>query len=366
LLRILRRDFDGPGFVHQLVEQKEKSMRRSIILAIAIVGSGLLAGCDQNVKTGGGSGPVSGAAAGSSANNVNAQLEHCDKALGTLAIEEDTTSPWYAVLTGQYRLPATTPLIRLMIQQSNCFVIVERGHAMQMMQRERALADSGELRSGSKMGAGQMVAADYTVSPSIQFAQQTGGGGAQAVASSFSKTAALGAIMGGIRQMEAATTLLLIDNRSGVQVAAAEGSARKTDFDFGALIGVGHVGVGVSGWQSTPEGKLLAGAFMDSYNQMIRALRSYAPQHASKALGTGGSLAVEGAEHAAADNATGAGQGAAVASAQARLIDMGLLQGKADGIAGPATRAAISKFQKIRGLPVTGELDGPTADALSH
>jgi curli biogenesis system outer membrane secretion channel CsgG len=47
----------------------------------------------------------------------------------------------------------------MMIQQSNCFVVVERGAAMQNMQAERSLRDSGEMRQGSNMGAGQMVAA---------------------------------------------------------------------------------------------------------------------------------------------------------------------------------------------------------------
>jgi curli biogenesis system outer membrane secretion channel CsgG len=37
-------------------------------------------------------------------------------------------------------------LIRMMIQQSNCFIVVERGAGMQNMMQERALADSGQLQ----------------------------------------------------------------------------------------------------------------------------------------------------------------------------------------------------------------------------
>lgn len=61
------------------------------------------------------------------------------------------------------------PVLRAMIQQPNCFVVVERGRAMQNMMQERNLERSGEAREGSNFGTGQMVAADYTMNPSIQF-----------------------------------------------------------------------------------------------------------------------------------------------------------------------------------------------------
>ena len=47
-----------------------------------------------------------------------------------------------------------------MIQQSNCFIVVERGRAFANMQGERALMAQGQTRAGSNMGGGQIVAAD--------------------------------------------------------------------------------------------------------------------------------------------------------------------------------------------------------------
>ena len=44
------------------------------------------------------------------------------------------------------------------------------------MNRERQLMQSGQLRNTSNIGAGQMVAADYTVSPEIMFAEKTASG----------------------------------------------------------------------------------------------------------------------------------------------------------------------------------------------
>ncbi len=53
-----------------------------------------------------------------------------------------------------------------MIQQSNCFQVVERGAGMQNMMPERALAAGGQMQAGCNIGRGQMVAADFIVTPS--------------------------------------------------------------------------------------------------------------------------------------------------------------------------------------------------------
>ncbi len=97
-----------------------------------------------------------------------------------MAVDENQGDPWYSWFRQNYQLESTEPIIRLMIQQSNCFVIVERGKVFNNMMQERALADSGEVRAGSHFGKGQMVSADYTMSPSVTISQQdTGGLGAR-------------------------------------------------------------------------------------------------------------------------------------------------------------------------------------------
>lgn len=52
------------------------------------------------------------------------------------------------------------------------------------------------------------------------------------------------------------------------------------------------------------------------------------------------------------------------ARAQARLAELGYDVGKADGIIGPRTRAALQAYQRKQGLDVTGALDQPTLAAL--
>lgn len=249
----------------------------------------LFAGC-ATTPTIGASGAktvATGSAGGATADNANSQLERCDRTLGTLSIVEDANQPWVRQLTAQYRTQSTVPLLRLIIQQSNCFAVVERGQAFNNMQTERALMQSGELRSTSNLHKGQMVAADYTMTPSITFDQKgTGGlggsffGGIGAVASY---------VAGSMKSNEASTMLLLTDNRSGIQLAAAEGSAR--NWDFGLMGDFWNRGLGTAnGFSNTPQGKVLAAAFMDSYNQMVRAVRNYKAQSVAGGMGNGGVL----------------------------------------------------------------------------
>lgn len=244
-------------------------------------------------EVGGGSkGAVTGAAGGATAEGANSALERCDQALGTIGVVEDQAAPWYHQLQS-YKLGSTVPVLRMMIQQSNCFVVVERGAAMRNMQMERALRDSGEMRQGSNMGPGQMVAADYTMSPSIQFSQNTGGMGG-ALGGLSRSLGVIGALAGGIKTNEASTTLIMIDNRSGVQLAAAEGTAKNTDFAlFGSTFGWAG-GAAAGGYSNTPEGKIIIAAFADSYNQLVKAVRNYRAQTVKGGLGTGGALGVQG------------------------------------------------------------------------
>ncbi len=240
---------------------------------------------------GGSKTPVTGAAGGATEEGASSQLERCDESLGTLAVVEDQSAPWYGQLS-QYKLGSTIPVLRMMVQQSNCFVVVERGRAMNNMMQERALEQSGEMREGSSFGKGQLVAADYTMSPSITFSQKGTSGLGGAIGGLFGRVA--GAVAGGLKSNEASTTLIMIDNRSGVQLAAAEGSAKNYDFNLVGGMFCGGVGGGAGGYTNTPEGKILTAAFMDSYNKLVRAVRKYEAQTVEGGLGTGGKLGVQG------------------------------------------------------------------------
>ena len=263
-----------------------------LCISVALVTALGLAECGATEPVlGGSSTTATGGAGGATSEGASSQLERCDESFGTMAVVEDQGAPWYGDLA-QYKLGSTVPVLRMMVQQSNCFVVVERGRAMSNMMQERALEQSGEMREGSSFGKGQMVAADYTMSPSITFSKKGTGGVGGALGGVFGRVA--GAVAGGLKSNEASTTLLLIDNHSGVQLAAAEGSAKNFDFAVGGGIFGGVAGGALGGYTDTPEGKILTAAFMDSYNKLVRAVRNYKAQTVKGGLGTGGRLGVQG------------------------------------------------------------------------
>lgn len=249
------------------------------------------------MQMGGDNTVATGSAAGGSAQNANSQLVHCASPLGTVALDEHTQDNWYVILTSQYQLPGTTPVLRLIVQQSNCFMVVDRGAGLDAAMQERQLAQSGELRRGSNYHKGQMVSADYTIVPSVTFSNSNAGGGVAGLAGLIPGVGGLlaGAAAGGVHAKSASTMLILDDNRSGVQVAAASGSAKNFDFGgFGAMFG-GTAAGGLGAYTNTAQGKVVVAAFVDSYNNLVKSLRNYKAQHIDGGPGTGGKLHVQGA-----------------------------------------------------------------------
>jgi curli biogenesis system outer membrane secretion channel CsgG len=271
--------------------------RLSLIAVLALTGCANMPMGSMNTGDTGAKTVVTGAAGGSTTANANSALPKCDRPLGTLGVNEDQGEPWFLQFQRDTRLTSTTPLIRLMVQQSNCFVVVERGSAgLNSLNRERAFAASGELRSNSNLGKGQLVAADFTLTPSIVFSEHTGG--------AFAGVGGIiGGVAGALSKKEASVTLTLIENRSGVQIAASEGSSSK--FDFGGLGGLFGGGVGgvFGGYTKTPQGKVITASFLDAYSQMVEAVKNYRQQNVQGGLGTGrGGLQVQGAEQFPANN----------------------------------------------------------------
>ncbi|OUL99260.1 CsgG/HfaB family protein [Variovorax sp. JS1663] len=261
-----------------------------------------LAGCqttDMQMGSQGAKTVATGSAAGAASANTSSALERCPSPLGTVSLIENQQAGWYTILRNEYRLPPTANLLRLLIQQSNCFVVVERGAAgMNAMTRERELMQSGEMRQGSNFGRGQMVASDYGLSPEIVFNNSDAGGAGAALGGLVGRgrySNVLGQLGASLQTKEASTLLTLIDNRSGVQVAASEGSASKTDFGgFISLAGGSGAG-GLGGYTNTAQGKVIAAAFMDAFNQMVVSLRNYKAQTVQgQGLGGGGRLGVDG------------------------------------------------------------------------
>lgn len=225
-------------------------------------------------KLGGGqeAGQPSGSAGPDGAQGEAKELEKCDKPYGTLAVAEAQDAVISHLL--QYGLPSPTGVIRMMVQQSNCFVLVERGRAMNNILQERQLAESGQLRAGSNMGKGQMVTADYVLTPDAVFSSKDSGGVGAALGGFGVFGAVAGVVAGGLKFKSAQTSMILADARSSLQIAAAQGNAEKTDWGIGGLaVGAGGAGA-VGAYTNTPEGKMIAASYLDNWNNIVRSIRN--------------------------------------------------------------------------------------------
>ena len=70
-----------------------------------------------------------------------AQIPVCSHRIGTLAIVPPDQEWWR-----EYNLGSPEAIIKVFVQQSGCFTLVNRDRSMASRNMERALADSGELQ----------------------------------------------------------------------------------------------------------------------------------------------------------------------------------------------------------------------------
>ena len=267
------------------------SVRASLVLGLMAV----LSGCVATTPTvgGGSASPTTGATAGATVTGANDQLERCNETLGVLRIEEDLSSPWYRYYGS--RLGSTAPLLSMLVMQSNCFVVVERGTGERSIAAETERARGDEARESSTRGKGQQVVADYLLKPEIVMNNQGNQGGTLGGVGRL-LPGVLGVLAGAasVKQNEVGTVLTVVDIRSTVRLAAAEGYSKNTNFSFGG-IGIGSLGaLGGSAYSRTDEGKLISSAFVDAYNKLVVAVRQYKAQTVRGGLGQGGTLGVSG------------------------------------------------------------------------
>jgi len=250
----------------------------AVLSASALMSSPVWADGPLATKKGSGGSEVQGSS-GPAGSQGDTGQERCDKPMGAMAVVEP--QDYVAQSLSSYGLQSPTGIIRMMIQQSNCFIVVERGIGMQNMMQERALQESGELRQNSNMGGGQMVSADFVLTPAIVFQENNAGGlgGALGGLLPGSRGRVVGAVAGGLKFKEAQTSMLVADARSGVQVASAEGSARKADLSLGTALWGGGAAGAAGGYANTNEGKILAASLMDNYNNIVRSVRNQPSLH---------------------------------------------------------------------------------------
>lgn len=215
-----------------------------------------------------------------------AEIPVCTRQLGTLAIVEPEKQWWR-----ELNLGSPEAIIKVFVQRSGCFKLVNRGGAMRSRAMERALAEQGELQKGSNMGAGQVKVADYFLEPDIVTANQNSGGGGVgaglggAIGGLFGGGAGsvIGGVVGGInvKKGEANVTLSLVNARTTEEEALTEGYFRKRDLSFALGGGAGWWGgfgaAGGYGYQNTEIGQIIVLAYLDAYKKLVAQLGGVSP-----------------------------------------------------------------------------------------
>jgi curli biogenesis system outer membrane secretion channel CsgG len=202
-----------------------------------------------------------------------AELPNCARPLGTVALAEPETRWW-----GDLGLGSPEALIRVYIQKSHCFRLVNRSNrGTQNMLQERALNAGGEMRRGGSIGKGQMVEADFTVIPDIVTSNNNKDGmNIGGLLGAFVPGIG-GALLGGIslKKRSANVVLSVVDNKSSEEFVA-EGQSKKSDLGFGAGAGVfggGMLGAGgATGYDNTEMGQVIALAYLDAYTKLVENL----------------------------------------------------------------------------------------------
>jgi len=206
------------------------------------------------------------------------QIPVCAKPIGVLAVVEPENQWWR-----ELNLGSPEAIIKVFVQNSHCFTIVNRGRSMQSRAMERAMADQGELQQGSNLGKGQVKAADYFLEPNIVTANQNSGGGGAGAA-----IGALGGLFGGggrfvgglagginVKKGEANVTLSVVNART-TEEFVVEGYARKKDISWGAGGAggwwSGFAAAGASGYQNTEIGQVIVLAYLDAYTKLVGQL----------------------------------------------------------------------------------------------
>jgi hypothetical protein len=201
--------------------------------------------------------------------DLTPELPHCDRALGTAAVQEPQTRWWEGM-----GLSSPEVLIKLFASRSGCLRMVDRNGGLAMHNEEESLAQSGDLRRGSNIGRGQVASADFFLVPDIANSNSdSGGNNIGAVAGSF--------LPGGrTKRSEAQVLITLTDARTTEQLYVAEGAAKKTDVSFGAGGGGGGWGgfaaLAGGGYSNTDIGKVITAAYFNAFIDLVHYMQSNA------------------------------------------------------------------------------------------
>lgn len=222
------------------------------------------------------------------------EVPRCDRSLGTVALVEERSaaSPADGMPAGMAALIRMAeaqnggsqrvdplPLLKLLVAQSGCFQIVDRGEGFDALQRERQLAAGGSVAGANNQAT--LKAADYLLQAKVLYSDNDSGGSGGGLGSMFPGG------LGFKQKVKASQTMLtLVEVKTGIQQAVATGSARKKDLSIlgGGLLTNSGIGALGGSYTSTDMGKITSLAMLDALKKlMTQAQGRLAPAAAASA-----------------------------------------------------------------------------------
>lgn len=208
------------------------------------------------------------------------EVPRCERPLGTIALVEERSAASTAeglpagmaalirmaeAQNGGSQRVDPLPLLKMLVAQSGCFQVVDRGAGFDALQRERELAAGGSVAGASNHAT--LKAADYLLQAKVVYSDNDSGGSGGGLGSMFPGG------LGFKQKVKASQTMLtLVEVKTGIQQAVATGSARKKDL---SILGGGiltNAGVGALGgtYTSTDMGKIASLAMLDAFSKLTR------------------------------------------------------------------------------------------------
>ena len=243
-------------------------------LSMIVIAVAVLAGCKPaGIETGNAGGLATGSAGQKQSSGETRKIEKCDAPLATLGVIENPNG--YTYTSGTGGLPSSpVPLVRLMLQQSGCFRVVDRNLGLKGTKQELDLQESGLTRKDSTVNPrGNVLEAQYVLTPTLVFSEQNAGGGLEGILARIPYIGQFAGLAEKVKFKEAQVVLTLTDAQTTEQLVSAEGSARATDLGTAGIMLGAAGGAGMASWTNTNEGKVISAAFLDSVNKMIPHVR---------------------------------------------------------------------------------------------
>lgn len=255
------------------------------LLLIACAAALLTACGKQGVEMGQGGSVVTGSGGPTGAKDAATSLRQCTEPVAVVSLMEN---PNGYVGIGSNGLPESPlPLVRVMMQQSGCFRIVDRNSGLKATIAEQDLKEQGILQKDDQsVKKGRGIVAHYTVIPSLTFSEQNAGHQIGGILAHIPFLRAFAGAAENVKFKEAQVVLLLTDNETTEQLSSATGAARSTDLGLGGLAFGGGVGAGGLGWSNTNEAKVISAAFLDAHNHLVDQVQTLAAKELPQAVAT--------------------------------------------------------------------------------